>query len=371
MKHWLFLILILVTYLLKLFFVNPEIFNYRFNDNLIKKYFCSQDITKEVPCPRVFLSDGDLHIAAGYLYVKGYDPSQYHFQHAPFLKYLYGLTILLFHNPYYLEISLVMMYLIVSFVFTLKIFKSYAVAILTTLFLSLGPLLRILAGDLSFDVGQAVLMLMYGMAVILRPKNFILQGILLALFAGAKFWGAMPFFMIAFNGFNLINKKFNLKEFILQLVIAFIVFSSFYTVTFINEKGDFNIIFFQLKIFKYWITHSLSKTPFASLILFLTGYYKSWWEMKDIVKGEVWNLLWPLSFIVASYKLFKDVVKKQINKKTLFAFIPIAYLFYLGAQAAFVRYFILILPFFYSTMINEIISYSSSNKTSEKNRRRK
>jgi len=361
MKHWLFIILLLGTYLLKLFFVYPEIFNYRFNKSLVDKYFCSQDITREVPCPRVFLSDGDLHIAAGYLYIKGYDPSQYHFQHTPFLKYIYGLTILLFQNPYYLEITLVMLYLIVSYIFTVKVFKSNAVATLTAILLSLGPLLRILAGDLSFDVGQAILMLLYGMAVLLRPKNFILQGVLLALFAGAKFWGAVPFFVVVFNGFNLVNKKFYWKKFILQMIVAFFVFSLFYTVTFINNKGNFNIIFFQLKIFKYWITHSLSKTPFASLILFLTGYYKSWWEMKEIVQGEVWNLLWPLSFIVASYKLFKDVVKRQINKKTLFAFIPIAYLFYLGPQAPFVRYFILILPFFYSTLINEIISNSGDN----------
>ena len=99
MKHWIFLISIIVLYIAKLYFYSPEIFHYRFNKSLIDKYFCSQDISHEVPCKRIFLSDSDLHIAAGYLYIKGYDPTVYHFQHTPFVKYLYGIAILLTGNP--------------------------------------------------------------------------------------------------------------------------------------------------------------------------------------------------------------------------------------------------------------------------------
>jgi len=367
MKNWSILIFIILLYLLKLYFVNPEIFTYRFNKNSINQYFCSQDIPREVPCKRVFLSDGDLHIAAGYLYVNGYDPSQYHFQHAPLIKYLYGLIILLFNNPYYLEIMFVILYLIISYILIWKVYESHAIAILTCLFMSLGPLLRTLSGDASFDVGQAVFMLTYGILVLYKPKNFLLQGLFLGLFASAKFWGAVPFFIIVFNGYNLLKRQFSFKLFVLQLLIAFLVFTSTYTVTFINTRGNFNLILFQFKVLKYWLDHSTASLPFSSLILFLSGYYKSWWDTQEITKGEVWNILWPLSFIISFLKIRSDIVNKQVTKKTLFAFIPVAYLFYLSPQTPYVRYFILILPFFYAVSTEFIINnFSKKNSALKK-----
>lgn len=355
MKHWQLFFLIVLFYILKLYFVSPEIFNYRFNPDLIKHYFCSQDITHEVPCKREFLSDGDLHIASAYLYIKGYDPTLYHFQHTPFVEYLYGLTIILFKNPYYLEILFVILYLLISYLFILRVYNSKTVAIISCLFLSLGPLLRTLSADASLDVGQAVLMMIYGFLVLFKPKEYLWQGLFLGLFASAKFWGAVPFFVIVFNGYNLIKHRLSIKTFILQLFFGFLFFSLTYIVTFVHKGGNFNIIFFQLKILKYWFNHSTASIPFSSVILFLTGYYKSWWSTEQIVKGEVWNILWPFSAIITFISLKKDIFRKQISKKTLFAFIPLAYLFYLGAQAPFLRYFVIILPFFYATTVKYLI----------------
>ena len=371
MRRWTWLFLIIALYILKLYFTSPEIFSYRFNPNLIKHYFCSQDIPHEVPCKREFLSDGDLHIATGYLYIKGYDPSQYHFQHTPFIEYLYGLTIILFNNPYYLEILFVVLYLILSYIFVLKVYNSTTVAIFTCLFLSLGPLLNVLSTDASLDVGQAVLMLIYGLLVLFKPKQYLLQGLFLGLFASAKFWGAVPFFVLMFNGYNLFKHRLSIKTFVFHLLVGFLSFSLTYIVSFINNHGNFNIIFFQLKILKYWFNHSVASIPFSSIVLFLTGYHKSWWDKQEIVRGEVWNMLWPISVIISTLVLKKDIVSKQINKKTLLAFIPLAYLVYLGAQAPFIRYFILILPFFYSTTIYYFIINLDKNINNNKELRLK
>jgi hypothetical protein len=169
-----------------------------------------------------------------------------------------------------------------------------------------------------------------------------------------------------FNGYNLLKQRFSLKLFLLQLFIAFLVFSSTYIVTFINTKGNFNIIFFQLKVLKYWFDHSSASSPFSSSILFLSGYYKSWWNTQEVTKGEVWNILWPLSFIISLLKIRSDLINKLLTKKTLFAFIPIAYLFYLGPQAPFVRYFILILPFFYAVSAEFIINNFDKKKGVQK-----
>ena len=117
--HIVFLTLIITVYLIVLFFRNPNIFSYKFDTSLVKKYLCSQDISHEPPCKRLFLSDEDIHIAAGYLYAKGSDPIVYNFQHPPLIKYLYGYSIILFHNPYFVQIGLGILFLF-NILFKLK-----------------------------------------------------------------------------------------------------------------------------------------------------------------------------------------------------------------------------------------------------------
>src|SRR3989344_1975936 len=103
-KDFLTLFGIITIYLIILFSFKHNIFTYSFNSDLIKSYFCSQDIPYEPYCPRVWLSDEELHIAAGYLYATGSDPAEIDFQHMPLLAYLYGYSILIFNNPYFIEI---------------------------------------------------------------------------------------------------------------------------------------------------------------------------------------------------------------------------------------------------------------------------
>lgn len=351
MKHISLLIFFILLYLGILSFKQPHVFSYRFNTSLIDRYFCSQDITTEPPCPRLFLSDGDLHIAAGYLYAKGEDPTKYHFQHTPFVKYLYGWTIFLTNNPYHLEILFGIVYLCLSYLLAFKLFRSTLVAGLTTLLLTIDPLFIMLSGDASFEVGQACFMLAYIFAVLYRRENFYLQGLFLGLFASAKFWGAVPFFVLAVNGFEYARKRLKPKIFVLQLLTGFIVFSLTYLKAFINQGGLFNIFFFQLKLLKYWKEHSVTNFPFSSLSLFLAGFYKSWWGNQSLVKAEVWFLLWPVSFIVSVYRSLVLFRRKYINNEFFTAIMPVAYLIYLGVQAPFPRYFILILPFLYMTLV--------------------
>lgn len=366
MRHIVILSLIAIIYLVRLFLISPQIFSYRFSESLIKKYFCSQDIPKEPPCKRLFLSDGDIHIASGYLYIKGADPTEYNFQHTPFIKYLYGFTILLTKNPFYLEILLGIVYLFLIYVLAFRIFGSFIVSALTVLAIIFDPLFIMLSKDASLELGQAVFLLAYMLTILYKKENYLIQGIFLGLFASSKFWGAVPFFVLMLNGFNLFKKRLKIKTFLLHLLVGFFVFSLTYLKTFINKHGLFNIIFFQLKLLKYWVNHSITNFPFASIGLFLTGLYKSWWDNNLIVKSDGWSFLWPIIFFITGYRSITFIKKKLFNNQFLIFLIPFAYLFYLGAQAPFLRYFILILPFFYMTFFEWIVDKflsSTSYKT--------
>lgn len=355
MKHVFLLLTIILIYLGVLVFFQPKIFSYRFDRSLIDRYFCSQDITTEPPCKRLFLSDSDLHIAAGYLYINGTDPTDYHFQHTPFVKYLYGLTILLTKNPFHLEILFGMIYLCLAYLLAFKLFKSVVVAGFTSLLLLFDPLFLMLSGDASFEMAQACFLLAYTYVVLYKKENFLLQGVFLGLFASSKFWGAVPFFVLMLNGFNIVKKRISLKTFLLQLFVGFIVFSLTYLKSFINRGGLFNIFFFQLKLLKYWKTHSVANVPFSSISLFLGGFYKSWWGDQSIIKADVWSFLWPIIFLSPFPKILKFIKNRKIDITFLISLIPITYLLYLAIQAPFPRYFILILPFFYMTFVKLIV----------------
>ena len=96
-KHFTLIFIALSLYYSIIAITKPVVLNYQFHDRLIQQYLRSQDITHDVAM-RSFLSDSDIHIAAGFLYASGADPAEYNFQHPPFIKYLFGVSILIFNN---------------------------------------------------------------------------------------------------------------------------------------------------------------------------------------------------------------------------------------------------------------------------------
>ena len=163
-KDLLSIVLIVFLYLSVLLLTHKEIFNYHFDQKLIKRYFLSQDIPHEVAGKRLFLSDEDIYIASGFLYVKGEDPSGYNFDHPPLLKYLFGYAIILFANPYHVQILLGAELLLLVYYTGLKIYKSTSVSILSCLFLIVDPLFIDSSTHVMLDLGEVVFLLLGGLA---------------------------------------------------------------------------------------------------------------------------------------------------------------------------------------------------------------
>lgn len=341
------LILILVSYLLILFFQKREIFTFSFNPKLIDKYFLSQDIPHEVAGKRLFLSDADIYLATGYLYAKGEDPSQYNFEHPPLIKYLFGFSTFLFNNPYYAQILLGILLLVLSYLIFYKLTNSLKITFFSTLLLSVDPLFIHLSSQTLLDIGQTLFALLYFAAMIFFPTNYILSGIALGLFAGTKFWVTPIFFIIVLTVYKIYKGKLDVKIYILHLLAAFITYCLLYINTFLTNQGFFNIIWHIAKTFKYRLVHNTSSFFGSSYVLFITGYFKSWWGHRALLKADIWTPLWPVAFFISVVKSFCLLKKRQINEIFLVSIIPFLYLLYLGVQAPFPRYFFIILPFAY------------------------
>ncbi len=359
-KDWLLILLIISFYIITLLFLKQHIFTYKFDKNLISKYFLSQDIPHEVPGKRLFLSDADVDLATGYLYATGKDPSLYNFEHPPLIKYLYGFSVLLFNNPYVVTITLGILLLILYFYFAKRLYKNSFVPSLACTLLILDPLFIDASSQTLFDMGQTTFMLLYFISVLYLKDNFLLQGIALGLFAGAKFWITPIFFVALLSFYKMYKKEFDTKKFIYHLLIAFFTYALIYIQSFILTNGRFNLIWHILKVFKFRIQHNVSSFFGASIILFITGYLKTWWGNKNFARVDMWSMLWPLSLFVALYINLRNFFSKKINTEFLIAVISFAYLLYLGVQAPFPRYFLIILPFLYMITANQIYVFFKS-----------
>ena len=354
-KRWLHILVLVSIYLLILLIFKREVFTYKFDQDLLGRYFNSQDITHEVPGIRQFLSDAEIYSATGYLYATGADPTSYNFQAPPLIKYLFGFSILLFGNPLYVQLIFGIALIILVYYSGVKIYKSTLIPIVACGLLIIDPVFLEVSSSALLDLGQAALLLLYLYLILWHKDKYFLQGLVLGLLAASKFWAPPAFFVVLLAGYNIYKKRFNLKKFMLHLLIAFIVFSLTYLKTFTNKGFAFNIVFFQLKILKFLIIHDIRSIPFASLFLFLTGFYKTWWGSHMITRSQIWSIFWPFGLITSALTLINILKRRVMDLKLFIGVIPVVYLLYLGVQAPFTRYFIIILPFLYLNLANKLI----------------
>lgn len=338
---------IVFFYLSILFFTHKEIFTYHFDKTLIKRYFLSQDITHEVSGKRLFLSDEEIYLASGYLYAKGEDPAVYNFPVPPFVKYLYGFSMRWFGNPYIVQIFFGVIALLLIYHLGKKVYGSSLVGVLAGLLLIVDPLFIDSSSHAMLDLPEAMFLLLYITALFFPKRNYFFQGVILGLFMGTKSLSTPLFFVVLLFFYFLFKKELNIKLFVKHLIIAGIIYTLFYTRSFFLRNGMFNIAFFALKTIKYRIVHNVTSFPGASLVLFLTSYFQTWWDRREFLSVATWSLFWPIGLSASIFQAKEYIKKRRIDGKVLFAAVPILYFLYLGIQAPFPRYFLIILPFLY------------------------
>lgn len=343
-----YLLALILIYISILVIWHRDILTYKFQPSLVGRYLHSQDIVQDDLKGRVFLSDSDIHIASGYLYSQGNNPIKYNFQHPPFIKYLFGTSIQFFGNPLFIQVILGGIFCAFIFILGTRMTKNSTIGFLAAILTMIDPVFWHVTELALLDLGQAVGILIYIYLVLYHPKKYIFRGIVLGLTCASKFWAPPLYFYLALFIRDFVRKKIELKSFFYELLIAIIIFATVYMKTFIDDKFMFNIVIFELKVIKYWIHHSVSTVPGSELILFLSGYISSWWGSKSIIRSDVWSIFWPISFIaslifLARYKYFK----RNFQDLIIMTLIITIYLFYMSLQAPFVRYLIVVIPFFY------------------------
>lgn len=355
MKKLLPYFLITLVFAVFIGFWHRSALTYNFNPSLVRDYLRSQDIEDPLGKikDRVILSDSDIYIASGYLYAKGADPTAYNFQHPPLVKYLFGFSTLLTGNPYWVQMVFGLALLWLTFYLGTKLRLGY-LGIFGGLGLLIDPVFGGMMNGALLDLGQAVFALGYLILTVFFPAGWLLQGIVLGLFAASKFWSTAIIFVILVMAYKIFVRKenINFKKTALSFLIAFLVLCLTYTKSFIDAGGLFNIFAFLAKDLKFMLTHNSASALGGPIILFVTGYFAPWWQA-GVEKATDWTVLWPLGLGVGVVRAVREFREK--NYRSFFYLLPFVYLLLLSTQVPFTRYFILILPYLYLSLSSLIL----------------
>lgn len=361
MKKILLYVLIFLAFVLVLWIGHKNLFSYKFDQNLIHDYLRSQDIEdpKGEIKDRIFISDSDIYLASGYLYAKGENPTKYNFQHPPFVKYLFGFSVILTGNPYWIQMLFGIMFLLLTYFLSVKIFKNRWISLIPPILLLSDPLFGNILDGCYLDLGQAVFALVFIILALFYPKKWLWIGITLGFFAASKFWSTSIIYIMIVAAYKFVRKeKINTKNLVFTFGIAFIVFALIYAKTFIDLDWRFNIFTFLAKNLKFMMTHNSAGGFGGSIFLFVTGFFSPWWK-GGIERAADWNILWPLGLISSIILAIKSKLK---SPESIIYLLPTIYLLLIGTGVPFTRYFLIILPFIYISLIKLTVGFWKSNK---------
>jgi uncharacterized membrane protein YozB (DUF420 family) len=273
------------------------------------------------------------------------DPTIYNFQHPPAVKYLFGLSVLLTGNPYYVQIIFGLGLLFLIYFLGLKLFKNPVISLITPGLLLIDPVFGGMMDGALLDLGQAFFAMAYVILMLFYPEGYLMQGLALGLFAASKFWSTAVIFVILTLGFKLFlrKEKINFKKLLLSFLVAAVVFFLTYAVSFIGNRGLFNIFAFEGRVLRFMLAHNSAIQIGGPLILFTTGFFAPWWQ-PGVLRAIDWSVLWPVGLLAS---ILMGVKVKIHSLKFFFFLLPVVYLLLTSTQVPFTRYFIIILPFIY------------------------
>ena len=322
-SNYLYLLVLSFLYLLFVF-LNRQAFFQKFDPEVVNRYLRSQDIEdrQNLIKDRIFISDSDIYIASGYLYANGTKPTDYNFQHPPFIKYLFGLSAKYFNLPLLPNMIFAAVLIFEVCLLGKLIYKSEFIGTLSSIMLMFDPVYKEVATYALLDIGQIVFVLGFLIITIFYSKHFMLEGLFLGLALASKFYSPIIIFLSLVYLYKVVNKNFNLKRELIVMLIAVAIFCFTYLLVY-----PFNIFFHQAKLVKFMLDHNRSVEWGGVLKIFFGGYF-----------------IWPVLFFL---NMFNFINSKMFSFQSLFLLIPIFYLVIFTFQIPFTRYFIFILPFLY------------------------
>ena len=322
----------------------------------------------QLPLSKRIIGDDGLFAYSGYRLINGDNPFSVNGDKPPVAKYLFGLSILLFHSPLYAVLFFGFCTLMVFYFIAKHFMKDSASALFTTTILFLDPLFFSQFWVTALDLIQLFFLLLNILLLInigkLRRFNSLVTlgaGLSLGLFVEVKPPIVAPIIFVLETVF-LIHKGFVREYFIFITGLLLGIFIPYLRFIFLGN-GLVEII----KIHKYmasiYLQSELKVHVGAIWLILLVG------KFPNIITGALinvyeWWILWPIltvlgvTMAVSSFftkripVLNKGLAAFLLSSLVIFTFIP-----------SYPRYLVLVLPLLYLFGIKFTQLFFSKDKT--------
>jgi len=332
-------------------------------DTYAQKYANSQYIKGDASPLKI--TDGELYVYAGYAYIRGEDPTTINFEHPPLVKYLFGLSYLVFGNSFIVSLILYGVFLWTFYLFTGLVISRQSLRYISVIILGLQPVVYILASQALLDTALNILVLLLFYVLFAvgvgktdsnspkrRKKSLILKygviGIVLGLLSSVKY--PFPFMLLPFALVGVVSFiKKEMWHLPAAMIIAPLVYLAQYAVYFAHGHSLLDFIAFEKYRLSWWIGDR-TMPKFLIFQNLFTGQFPAWWEENLVIKSQEWNAFLPVLFLTHVVAMSAALIKK-LQFKNNFAFVAIcAYsvilisVYGFGA-AVYLRYLTQLVPF--------------------------
>jgi len=319
--------------LLFLFWSNLPLYTKQYDINKSINHYHQSQYTQGDKA-KLILSDSELYIVEGHFLVNGEDPERMFPGHPTLGKYMIGLSLKYFHNPFIISYF--------SFCFVILLFILISKSPLLALILTFEPLMLEQTQAALLDIQLAI----FHLLVIFSYLRFLSK----------KYSFKWSFFTFLFLGFSLNIKFFPVSIPLFTALIVDTVLSGNFTqfIRLIKSLpaiilgflvGNFPYFFHHpslisfAKFFRYkinWWAGGPHATPGGMWKVIFLNQWDTWWGQGTIAV-ENWWIIWPIIFFTA----FFSTRRKVIYLYFIFSLI----LFSLGIF--FPRYLVPLIPFVY------------------------
>lgn len=294
------------------------------------------------------IDDDMLYQYAGHNYIHGSDPSLINPETPFFVKYLYGLGILIFKNAVFVQNIFALLLLFVVYKITHTFTKDTTISLIASSLFSLDKIFTFQSFHTLLDLPHALFVLCTFYAFTLfsqeqnqkRSSKFILAAsIFIGLVAATKFYITaviIYFTLLAFTPKSL-------KNITMLTVPSLIVYLATFSVYFFYHPNIIDFISHHISGIRLYLSY-IPEYPWGELLrIIYMGSWRTWWGEAQFIKVDVWSLMWPLTTTIV---LLAPII---INKTKRTQILPMytfttLYIFTNLFHVVFPRYILTIFP---------------------------
>ena len=274
-----------------------------------------------LPQSKRVLGDEGLYIYVGYLLTHGANPTLLNAEAPPLAKYLLGLTIRIFNNPYIFGFISSSFALLAFFIFCRILTKSLMISSMATALFAADPLFSDQFSLAMLDSSYLLFLFLFFsvfVAVARTSKKTealiyaAVGGLLLGLLSEIKFPLLSPVLALLFS-FTLLRKR-NLTAGLLFSVFSFAGYLIPYIPYFMQGNSFGNWLQSQKWVINFWVVdYSVEKTFGSAFAAMLSGF------SQDLVTRNWdrvmhWNWGWPFVLILGITGLLRSIGREHKEK---------------------------------------------------------